>query len=481
VRPLPADGGGLAVAWQDLGLVPESEELAPDALDDGRKAGVGIGRISRSTGKEGVAGKQMLTTQEADAAGGVARCVNGKELVLSKAKSLAVSNAVIGLDRHHRFVGRMTRESGAGLLANRFQCLHMVGVAMCREDVSDPQALQLLDDARRIVGGVDQQALLAFWVAQHVDVVVVGAYSEGGELVHRKSVYLEALHTMKTMAQERRIGMHMRTGRGLDKAAEMIKALELQAVQIFTGNPSAWRSASVDPKATALFKAALEELDVRPAMSHAMYLINLASPNPNFQKKSREALKAELERAQAYGLQYVVTHVGSHMGEGAQAGIDRVVAQLDQVLGTAGGSATCLLETSAGGGAYVGAKFEDLAQILSRLPQHAQRLGVCFDTAHAYASGYDVAGAEGMRTTLEQLTAIVPAERIRACHCNDTTVTLGGKADRHVNIGQGNVGIEGFKALLHFDPLAHCAFVLETPGEEMLEGLENLNTLRSLR
>jgi deoxyribonuclease-4 len=286
---------------------------------------------------------------------------------------------------------------------------------------------------------------------------------------------------MNAMAQERRIGMHMRTGRGLDKAVEMIQTLQLQAVQIFTGNPSAWRSAPVDPKATAFFKAELEEMDVRPAMSHAMYLINLASPNPNFQKKSREALKTELERAEAYGLQYVVTHVGSHMGDGAQAGIDRVVAQLDQVLSAAGGSVMCLLETSAGGGAYVGAKFDDLAQILARLAQHAERLGICFDTAHAYASGYDVAGAEGMRTTLEQLTAVIPAERIRACHCNDTTVTLGGKADRHVGIGQGNVGLEGFKALLRFDPLAHCAFVLETPGEEMLEGLENLNTLRALR
>ena len=275
--------------------------------------------------------------------------------------------------------------------------------------------------------------------------------------------------------------MHVHTGRGLDKAVEAIQALQLQVVQIFTGNPSAWRSAPVDSQATALFKRALDGLDVRPAMAHAMYLINLASPNPNFQKKSREALSAELVRAEAYGCQYVVTHVGSHMGDGAQAGIDRVVAALDQVLSTAGGSATCLLETSAGGGAYVGAKFEDLGQILSRLPQHASRLGICLDTAHAYASGYDVAGAEGMRKTLEQLTATIPAERIRACHCNDTTVTLGGKADRHVNIGQGNVGLEGFKALLHFEPLAHCGFVLETPGEEMLEGLENLNTLRALR
>jgi len=274
--------------------------------------------------------------------------------------------------------------------------------------------------------------------------------------------------------------MHMRTGRGLDKAIEMIKTLQLKAVQIFTGNPSAWRSAPVDPQATAFFRRSLEALDVRPAMSHAMYLINLASPNPNFMKKSRAALAAELVRAESYGCQYVVTHVGSHMGDGAQAGIDRVVAALDDVLSGAAGSTTCLLETSAGGGAYVGAKFDDLAQILTRLPQHATRLGVCFDTAHAYASGYDDSGADGMRATLDQLTAIIPAQRIRACHCNDTTVTLGGKADRHVNIGQGNIGLEGFRALLQYEPLAHCAFVLETPGEEMLEGLENLTTLRSL-
>ena len=282
------------------------------------------------------------------------------------------------------------------------------------------------------------------------------------------------------MAKERRIGMHVHTGRGLDKAVETIKALQLGTVQIFTGNPSAWRSAPVDAQATAMFKRSLGELDVRPAMAHAMYLINLASPNPNFQKKSKTALAAELTRAEAYGCQYVVSHVGSHMGEGAQVGIDRVVAALDQVLTTATGSTMCLLETSAGGGAYVGANFDDLAQILGRLPQHAERLGVVLDTAHAYASGHDLAGAEGMRTTLDQLTSIVPAERIRACHCNDTTVTLGGKADRHVNIGKGNIGLEGFRALLHYEPLAHCAFVLETPGEEMLEGRENLETLRSL-
>jgi len=219
---------------------------------------------------------------------------------------------------------------------------------------------------------------------------------------------------------------------------------------------------------------------VRPALAHAMYLINLAGPNPSFYAKSKVALKGELERAEAYGCQYVVTHVGSHMGEGHDAGIGRVVAALDEVLSAVPNSVSCLLETSAGGGAYVGARFEDLAQILDRLPQHATRLGVVFDTAHAYASGYDDSGAEGMRATLDELTRVVPAGRIRACHCNDTDVPLGGKADRHTGIGQGHIGLDGFRTLLTYPALAHCAFILETPGEEMLEGLTNLTTLRSL-
>lgn len=274
--------------------------------------------------------------------------------------------------------------------------------------------------------------------------------------------------------------MHMHTGRGLDKLAENIKALGVNTIQIFTGNPSAWRSAPVDPNATAQFKRALEALDVRPCLAHAMYLINLAGPNPAFYSKSKEALKGELRRAESYGCQYVVTHVGSHMGQGHDAGIERVVAALDDVLTAVANPVSCLLENSAGGGAYVGARLDDLAEILRRLPQHAGRLGVAFDTAHAHASGYDDSGPSGMRTTLDELTRVIPADRIRACHCNDTDVPLGGKADRHTSIGQGLIGLEGFRTLLGYPALAHCAFILETPGDEMLEGLANLTTLRSL-
>ncbi|HYM49105.1 MAG TPA: deoxyribonuclease IV [Candidatus Limnocylindrales bacterium] len=282
------------------------------------------------------------------------------------------------------------------------------------------------------------------------------------------------------MPGTRRIGMHIRTGRGLDRAAQSVKDLGLDTVALFTGNPSAWRSAPVDAGATDQFRQTMRALDVHPVLSHAMYLINLASPNPTFYQKSQDALVAELSRAQAYGCADAVTHVGSHMGEGREAGITRVVRALDAVLGRSQSPVGLLLEISAGGGAYIGSRFEDLAEILDRLPQHAPRLGVCFDTAHAYASGYDLAGAEPMAKAIDRLTALVPAARIRAVHCNDTTVECGGKGDRHHHIGQGHIGMEGFRALLHHPALAHAAFILETPGEERIEGVQNLTTLREL-
>lgn len=278
----------------------------------------------------------------------------------------------------------------------------------------------------------------------------------------------------------RRIGIHLRTGRGLDKTTETIKALGVNTIQIFTGNPSAWRSAPVDSRATDLFRRALAELDVRPSLSHAMYLINLAGANLSLYARSKQALCTELTRAEAYGCTHVVTHIGSHGGDGPKTGIGRIRAALDEALSTVRNSVVCLLENSAGGGDYVGARFEDLAEILGGLPRHASRLGVCFDTAHAYASGYDDAGADGMRATIDALLKIVPAERIHACHCNDTTVACGGKADRHHHIGQGNLGREAFRTLLADPRLQHCAFVVETPGEEMLEGRDNLQALREL-
>lgn len=277
-----------------------------------------------------------------------------------------------------------------------------------------------------------------------------------------------------------RIGLHIRVGKGFDRTVQTIQTLGVNTLQIFTGNPSAWNPGALNAPAAHAFAQRLRELDVQPLVSHAMYLINLAASNPSFYAKSRAALAGELARAGAFPCQYAVTHIGSHGGEGREAGMERIVHALDYALTQADNEVMCLLENSAGSGQYIGAPFEDLAEILTRLPQHRHRLGVVFDTAHAYASGYDLAGGAAMTATLDALARVVPADRVRAVHCNDTPVALGGRADRHCAIGSGNIGTEAFRALVHYAPLQHCAFILETPGDELVEGAANLAALRAL-
>jgi deoxyribonuclease-4 len=277
-----------------------------------------------------------------------------------------------------------------------------------------------------------------------------------------------------------RIGLHVRIGGGFERCLETVQALGVNTLQIFTGNPSAWNPGALNATAAGAFGHRLRELDVQPLISHAMYLINLAAANPAFYQKSRVALAGELARAGSYGCAYAVTHIGSHGGEGRTPGLKRIVDGLDFALTQAPNDVVCLLENSAGSGQHVGARFEDLTEILDRLPQHRPRLGIAFDTAHAYASGYDESSAAAMRATLDSLTRAVPPERIRAVHCNDTTVPLGGRADRHCAIGSGNIGLDGFRALLTYPTLRHCAFILETPGDELVEGAANLSALRSL-
>ncbi len=277
-----------------------------------------------------------------------------------------------------------------------------------------------------------------------------------------------------------RLGIHVRVGKGFDRALEVVQTLQVNTLQIFTGNPSAWNPGALNAGAAGAFGRRLKELDVQPLVSHAMYLINLAASNPTFYEKSCAALAGELGRAATFGCAYCVTHIGSHGGDGRDVGMSRIVRALDFALSRTPNGVMCLLENSAGSGQYIGAQFQDLAEILERLPQHRDRLGVVFDTAHAYASGYDESTAVAMTATLDALTEAVPAGRVRAVHCNDTTVALGGRADRHEAIGAGNIGLEGFRALLRYPPLQQCAFILETPGDDLVEGAANLQVLRAL-
>jgi deoxyribonuclease-4 len=258
--------------------------------------------------------------------------------------------------------------------------------------------------------------------------------------------------------------------------------LDLAAAQIFTTNPSSWQAKMADATAARAFTDALREATVRVVVSHANYLINLAGEEEPIYSKSRAALAGELRRGAAYGLDHVIVHIGSHKGAGLESGyrhiVDAVHSALDEV--PAETSPRLLLENSAGTGDNVGGRFEELAELVHRLHDVSDRVGICFDTCHAHAAGYEMAGAETTGDVLAELDEVVGLPNVYVVHANDTQVPAGGRADRHWHIGEGLLGLDAFAYMLHHPQLRQLPFILETPGDEHIEGRRNLETLRAL-
>jgi deoxyribonuclease-4 len=260
------------------------------------------------------------------------------------------------------------------------------------------------------------------------------------------------------------------------------KDLGVEAVQIFTTNPSSWQAKMADPTTARAFTDALRAAGVRSVVSHANYLINLAGSEEPIYAKSRAALIGELKRGAAYGLDHVIVHIGSHKGAGLESGYAQVEGAVHAALEAvpAEGSPRLLLENSAGTGDNVGGTFEELAELMRRLEDVGDRVGVCFDTCHAHAAGYEMSGAEMTGDVVAELDEVLGLDRVFVIHANDTQVPAGGKADRHWHIGEGLLGEDTFAYLLHQPQLRTLPFILETPGDEHIEGRRNLEALRAL-
>lgn len=278
------------------------------------------------------------------------------------------------------------------------------------------------------------------------------------------------------------LGAHCSTQGGVSKALERAVAIGCGAVQIFTKNNNRWFEKPLDPDEVRRFRAAARRFKARFLFSHDGYLINLASPRREILDKSLLSLADEIRRADLLGLAYVVTHPGAHVGAGEEAGIARVVRSLDLVHAeTAGARTRVLLETTAGQGTALGWRFEHLAEILARV-KAPERLGVCVDTCHIFAAGYDIRTEAECARTLRRLERLVGRRAVRAFHLNDSLRELGSRVDRHAHIGKGKIGLEGFRALVNDPRFRDRPMVLETPkGKEMREDLRNLRVLRSLR
>ncbi len=279
----------------------------------------------------------------------------------------------------------------------------------------------------------------------------------------------------------RRLGAHMSVAGGFSKSIERGLKVGCQTIQIFTKSNNQWAAPPIAPAAAEQFAEAVRESGIKPVFAHAAYLINLGSPDLETAQRSKQALKVELERAATLGLSFLVLHPGSHKGDGEVEGLRRIAAAaawaLDQIKNS---SVRLLYEIAAGQGSCLGHRFEHLAELL-RLTGRPDQTGICLDTCHLFAAGYDLRTPSAYRRTMEEFDRIVGLEQVRVVHLNDSKKEIGSRVDRHEHIGQGKIGLEGFRCLLNDRRLAHVPMVLETPkDEECTEDVMNLKTLRRL-
>jgi deoxyribonuclease-4 len=279
-----------------------------------------------------------------------------------------------------------------------------------------------------------------------------------------------------------RIGIHTSISGSLEKAA--LKAAELGAntFQIFSASPRMWRAALPAKDDVAAFRRARERLDLWPLAIHVNYLINLASMDPVIREKSITAFRGELERAEAIGAEYLVTHPGSYRGQLLEQAIAAFVLGLAEAAsGGIAPSVTVLLENTAGSGAHIGCRLEELQMIRALAARETDlKIGYCLDTCHLLAAGFDIASEPGLQKTLGEAEDILGIENVKVIHANDSKGRLGSHLDRHANIGEGHIGAEGFRRILAHPELRSKPFILETPKENDGDARRNVEMLKRL-
>ena len=275
------------------------------------------------------------------------------------------------------------------------------------------------------------------------------------------------------------LGAHVSVAGGLDRAFDRAKALSCKAIQIFSKNQRRWKSPPLDAGIVRKFIEKSESSGIDQVVIHDSYLINLAHPDRQRLEQSREAFFDELVRAEQLNVPYLVFHPGSHLNTDEESGIRRIAESLNRVLERfPDGQVRILLENTAGQGDHLGYCFEHLAEIRRRVP-FPERTGICFDTAHAFAAGYDFRSRKTYEAVFSEFDRLIGLEHLHVFHVNDSRSGLAGRVDRHEQIGKGNLGIRPFDLIVNDRRFRHCPMLLETPGGEACYR-DNLNLLRSL-
>jgi deoxyribonuclease IV len=279
-----------------------------------------------------------------------------------------------------------------------------------------------------------------------------------------------------------RIGLHTSIAGSLEKAAIQAANAGANTFQIFSSSPRMWRASTPSAPAVALLKNARERFDLHPLVIHDNYLINLASCTESLRAQSTAAFRGEIERALAIGAEFLVAHPGNCKGHSVEQGIYAVVRSLAEAAqGLDTGNLTVLLENTAGSGASLGGRLEELAAMRQFAQQLTDlRIGFCIDTCHCLASGYDVVSPAAVKKTVAEIDRILGLDHVHVIHSNDSKTPLGSHVDRHEHIGHGYIGEAGFRAILNHPKLRQKAFILETPNDEEGDERRNVETLKKL-
>lgn len=277
-----------------------------------------------------------------------------------------------------------------------------------------------------------------------------------------------------------RLGFHISISDGFVEAANKARMLGCRTMQIFTRNPRGWAAPrAIDPNEAAKFRSALVRYGIDPLVVHMPYLPNFASPDDTLYERSVAVLTDELDRAGQLGAGYLVLHVGHRGNSSEEEAFSRVAAAINRVCGDATGKPMLLLENTAGQGTEVGLRFPHLARIMDMI-ENQGRVAICFDTAHAWGAGYNLATAAGIADTLAEFEECLGWERLRLIHLNDAKAACGARIDRHDHIGQGLIGREGFRLILNHPRLSTLPFIMETPKKSEGDDRENMKVVKGL-
>jgi len=273
-------------------------------------------------------------------------------------------------------------------------------------------------------------------------------------------------------------GAHVSIAGGLPNAPLNAAKIGCEVFQMFTRSPQGGYVAPLDRGVVAEFKKNCKENSLKEWVVHTPYFINFASGNNRIRHGSIKVVREELERASLLGTKYLMTHLGSYKDLGHDVGLEKLVSGLKEMLTGYKGETQFLVEIASGSGEIIGDQFEEIAEIIHHKELKKFKIGVCFDTQHAFASGYDLRTAVAVKETFTKLDKKIGLANLKMSHCNDSKTELGSRRDRHEHIGEGQIGLEGFKAMIKSEQLKNINFILETEHDKVEEDLEILKKFR---